>query len=86
MRGLRQIAAEGTRTGLSMKQAEDVARHLIEAHPAGEFRLRIGHEPIEHLDSRGDCCHRTEQHLVDAREQIGVLIGGASEHHAIDMS
>ena len=85
MRVLGEHAAERARPRLAVEQAEDVAGHLIEPHAAGKLCFHIWHEAVEHIEPRGRGLAFTEQAPIHLGENVGILIGSAPEHHAIDM-
>src|SRR6516164_1537301 len=85
MCSLGKHAAERARPRTPAEQAEDVTSHLIEPHPAGKLLFRVRHETMEHVETRGRRLGRSEQVLINLGEEIRILIGRASEHHAIDV-
>src|SRR5215467_4002318 len=85
MCSLGKHAAERASPRTAVEQAEDVTRQLIEPHPAGKLLFRIRHETMEHVHTRGRRLRRSEQALINLGKEIRILIGRASEHHAIDV-
>src|SRR6476619_8247590 len=62
-----------------------MARHLIETDPARKLSIHVSHEAVEHVETRWRWLRRFKQTSIHLGEQIGILIGRASEHHTIDM-
>ncbi len=69
-----------------MEQAEDMPRHLIEARAFGKLDLDVGHEAVEDFEPRRRRLLGTEQRAIDPGQEIGIGIGGAAEHDAIDLT
>jgi hypothetical protein len=82
---LSEMPAEGARVRLSVGQPEDVARHLIEARAPGNLVSDIRHEPVEHIEPRGRRLACPEQGAIHVGHEIRIGIGGATEHHPVNV-
>ena len=85
MRVLGEHAAESARPRLAVEQAKDVAGHLVEPHAAGKLCFHVRHETVEHIEARGRRLTFTEQAPIHLGENVGILIGSAPQHNAVDM-
>ena len=84
-RVLAQMAAKETRARAAVIEAEDVARDVVEAAAACDVAIGIGNEPLERLARALPRALEAEEALIDLGQDVGILIGGAAQHHAVDV-
>jgi hypothetical protein len=79
-----EMTAEGAGAWPAVEKAQHMPRHAAQAHafPQLAFHIRA---PIHQrrVQAAGTVAEETG---VDFREQSGILIRGAAQHHAVDMS
>ena len=86
MRVLGKISPEGAGTRLAVEQAEDMSRHLVEARSVRQLVLDVRREAVKHIEPRWRRVVGTEQRAIDLGHEIGIGIGGASEHYAVHLA
>src|SRR4029077_4034172 len=82
---LGKVTPEQPRPWHTVEAAENVPCHLVEPNALRQLRLDIGHEPIEHIETRRRHSLTSENLTINLRQQIRVGIGGTADHDAIDM-
>ena len=58
---------------------------VVEPAAGREVALDVGEEAAEHVGAGRRRVGGAEEAAVDLGEQIGVLVGGAAEHDAVDV-
>ena len=56
---------------------------LLSRPPAAQVALDIGDQRLQHRPAGGHRRRRAEQPAIDLGQQIGVLVGGAAQRHAV---
>ena len=85
MRMLGEMAAEDPRARLSVKQTENVPRHLVEPRALGKLPHDIGCEAVEHVEPRRRSVRLAKQNAIDFRQKIRIRICGTAEHDAVHL-
>jgi nucleoside-diphosphate-sugar epimerase len=83
--GVRQDLPEAPASGTSVVEAENVTRDGTKRYAFRELRLRVRHEGMQHLGARARSRFVAEQPRTRLRQEIGIVIGDAAEHHAVDV-
>jgi len=82
---LADVAAEGACTADALEQAEDVANHRVKGSAALDFGRDVVGEAQADVHAAGHRGVVAEEALIDLGEHVGILVGGAPEHDAIDV-
>ena len=81
---LAQVAPPGAGTGNALVKAEHMAGDAMERHALGQAGLDIGDQPL-HDPGTGDRLDVVgEEAPVGVRQNVGIVVGGAAEHDAVD--
>ena len=85
-RPLGQVAAEGARPRPAVVEAENVPGHVVEPAAAAQMPLDVGHAaPPAPPGATARSASAPNRRAIDLGQQVGVLIGGAAQHHAVDV-
>jgi len=57
----------------------------MQADAARKLAFNVGHHRLEHVLHRGVRRRLAEQLAIDVKQSPWILIGGASQHHAVDV-
>ena len=68
-----------------MKRADEVSRDRMQADAAREFAFDVGHHRLERVLHGRVRRRLAEQFAIDVEQSPRLLIGGASQHHAVDV-
>ena len=81
-----QVTAPASRIGFSVKQPDDMAHHVHQWQALAKLLFDVGVNPVQHCDAAGNFGTRViENHRVDIMQQVGILVGLAAQHDAIDL-
>ncbi len=80
-----KMAAEGTRARQAIVESENVPRHRSERHAISKPRVDVRHESFKRGMSARYRRRFAEEGRIDRHENRRVLIGGAADHHAVEM-
>src|SRR5262245_48918389 len=83
---LRDHPAPGAAARFAMKQPQHVPGHSRQPRSPGELGCNIGFHASNDLGTRLNAWRAAENATVDIGEDPWRMIGGAPQHHAIDMS
>ena len=72
--------------GLTVAQADHVARRVAPGHACGLQALHVGHEALLHRVAVQRLRRRAEEALVPVRHRPGLVVGVAADHHAVDVA
>src|SRR6202451_1743821 len=81
----RENLPESSRAGSASKQAVQVPSVVVQAVAALKPPRNRGHEGFDRLEPVGDRRGLVEQLRIDADQELGVLIGRATEHDSIEL-
>ncbi len=74
------------RAGLAGEKAEEMPRHVVKPRSPRQLALDVRNIGFDRREGVGDRRRRAEQDRIDADQQFWRLIGGAADHHAIDIA
>ena len=80
------MTAERARARHAMKRADEMPRDRMQPRALREFALDVGHHRLEHVLHGRVRRGLAEQFGIDRQQPPRLLIGGAPQHDAIDMS
>src|SRR5260221_3828782 len=80
------MPAECARARLSAKETQKMPRDIVQADAAHHRPLDIGNKLLDGLKRLGDRCRGPKQLRVDRKQHSRILIGGAAEHDAVDVT
>ena len=83
MHVLAQVTPELARTGLPLKQVEDMAQGMFGRMAQGVTALEIGQELLGDFATAGDRARIAKYHLVGIGQEIRVLVGLAPNHDTV---
>src|SRR6185437_12408233 len=81
---LGKTAAKRPRSRNRVKRADEVTRDRMQPDAAGEFAFDVGQHRLEHVLHGRMRWLLAEQLAIDRKQSPWFLIGGASQHHAVD--
>ena len=71
--------------GAAVVEPEHVPRDGAKRHARRELRLRVRHQRVQDVGARARPRFVAEQARTCLRQEIGIVIGDAAQHHAIDV-
>ena len=80
------MAAERARSGHGMERANEVSGDRVQPGAGCKFARDIGHHRLEHILHRRLRRCFAENLGINGEQPPRLLVGGAPEHHAVDMA